>query len=240
MSLTLKLHGYSSHLQQYYMPPIVLEGGGTWMIGLIEFNSYNTIPNIEKETNTIKVGNHVIEIPEGTYELDEINKYVNETLKSLLPQEPKNYLGEKSENRLINITGNLNTLKAELECVYDVDFTHPKSIAPLLGFSQTLLKAGKKHISQLPVNIIKNNDINVECSIASGSFDNDRPSHIIYAFFVDVEPGFKIAEKPSTIIYHPITNNVISCITIRILDQQGELINFRGEHISVRLHLKRL
>ena len=55
-----------------------------------------------------------------------------------------------------------------------------------------------------------------------------------------VEPGYKINEVPSDVIYLPINTRIINNISVNIIDQDGKLINFRGETITIRLHLKKI
>ena len=77
-------------------------------------------------------------------------------------------------------------------------------------------------------------------SIAEGSYLNGIPVHIIHQFFPNVSPGFKIIETPHNIIYFPVTVKVIDKINIKIIDQNGDLVNFRNETVSLRLHVKKL
>ena len=56
-------------------------------------------------------------------------------------------------------------------------------------------------------------------------------------FFPAVSPGFKIIEIPTQVIYLPLTTKTINNIQIRIVDQDGTLVNFRGEVINMRLHI---
>ena len=84
------------------------------------------------------------------------------------------------------------------------------------------------------------NSINIDCSIAEGSYLNGNPVHIIHQFFPSVAPGFKIIESPQNVIYFRVAPKVIDKIFIKMLDQEGELVNFREETITIRLHLKKL
>lgn len=62
----------------------------------------------------------------------------------------------------------------------------------------------------------------------------------IYGFYPEVPPGYKLIQRPATIIHYPLTTNVISNIKVRIVDQKKIPINFRNEHITVRLHLRQV
>ena len=67
---------------------------------------------------------------------------------------------------------------------------------------------------------------------------NGEKVHTIHEFFPAVPPGFKIIEIPSQVIYLPIAVKSINNIQIRILDQDSNLVNFRREIITIRLHIK--
>jgi len=43
---------------------------------------------------------------------------------------------------------------------------------------------------------------------------------------------------PHNLIYLPVNTIEISTLSIHITDQNGELINLRGENYSIRLHLR--
>lgn len=228
MSRTITLTGTSSVLSATFVQPLILDG--EYGIGLIDFHTFNSIPNVNETNNIIKIGNEVIDIPIGTYEIDEINSFINSELKKR----------SSTEKDAFHLRGNLNTMKCEMMSdTLDVDLTSPSSIAPLIGFHKKIYSASKKHESQLPVDVMNVDDIRIECNVAVGSFDNDRPSSIIYSFYPDTPPGFKLIQRPSAIIYYPLNTDKISEIRVRILDQENRLVNFRGERVTLRLHISR-
>lgn len=217
------LSGNTSEMECELFPPLEL-GEGKWGIGLVNLCTFNSIPNIENDINNyIRVGDIDIEIPEGSYEITQIDKYI------------KSRIG----NIYFDLRANNNTLQCEMFCDDDVDLSSEDSIASLLGFENAVYKSEKWHTSTKSVNIQRVNSIRIECNIASGTYNNGLKGHTIHEFFPHVQPGFKIVDAPPAVIYVPVTAKQINTISVRIVDQDGRLINFRGEVITIRLHLKR-
>ena len=117
-----------------------------------------------------------------------------------------------------------------------IDFQPEDSVGCLLGFTERVVEPNVVH--HLPVTILKINAFRVECNITSGAYINGQKVHTIHEFFPAVPPGYKIIEAPSHVIYLPIAVRYIDDLQVRIIDQDGDLVNFRGEVITVRLHLK--
>lgn len=223
-SITITLSGNSSVLNVNFFPPIELDNRFEYECALIDFQSYHSIPNIDETTNTITVGDKEIIIPTGTYEVCEISEYIKNNL---------------DQNTKFKISENKNTLHCELNSSLPVDFTKATSIAPLLGFSRQKLLSNKLHTSISPIDILKVHLIQVECDLIQGSYFNCKTSHALHQFFPKVAPGYKIIESPHNLIYLPLIKKNIDSVTITVVDQNNKAINFRGERISVRLHIKR-
>lgn len=226
MSMTLSLSGTTSVLETHYFPPIELEPNVQYVLGLVELLTFNSIPNIDTNCNKFYVGQQVIEIPTGSYEIEDIER----TLQGLL----------EAHEIKISIKPNNNTLRSIIKCSHEIDFRPKDSIARLLGFAPRLLQPYISHDSDLPVTIIKVNALRVECNITEGAYINQEKVHTIHEFFPAVPPGYKIIEVPKQIIYLPITVKIIDHLQLRIVDQNGDLVNLRGEVITIRLHLKRI
>lgn len=222
------LSGKSSILTAEFNPPIDLEDGN-YVLGLTNFETFNSIPNIDKDCNTVQVGPKEIIIPTGCYQVGDINNYIKHELKTDL----------NTKGIIFELTPNNNTLHTHIKCTENVDLRKPNSIAPLIGFERRLLAKNGKYESDHIADVMTVNSILVECNITVNSYANGKPQHIIHQFFPNVPPGFKIVESPEHIIYLPISVNTLRNITIKIVDQAGKLVNFQQETITVGLHLRK-
>lgn len=170
-----------------------------------------------------------IQIPTGSYELTHLNQYLKTRLRQV------------NESIKLELYANNNTLQCEIFCNQPVDFSKPNTIGSLLGFrNDQILEAYRWYESQLPANILKVNVIRIQCNIIRGPYLNNQPSHSIHEFSPRVPPGYKIIEVPQNVIYFPITVKSIQKIDISIVDQNNQPIDFRGETITVRLHIKKV
>lgn len=230
-SLTVTITGKDpAALVSNFFPPLELTSG-EWYAGLLDFTTYNSIPNVESGKNNVfpiikGTESKLIEIPTGAYEIDDI----------------ATFLKIATGDRKFSLRPNNNTLHCEIYSSFDIDFNLSEhSICEILGFkSKTKLEANKLHISETPVNIIKVNVIQIRCNIVQGSYKDGQNQHILHSFYPTVEPGFKIVETPAHVIYLPVNVQRVDNITLSVVDQVGDIINFREEVITIRLHLKRI
>lgn len=226
MAVTLTLNGSTSVLTCEYFPSIELSDQYEYDCGLVDFQTFNSIPNVDINNNLFHIADEVVEIPIGSYEIEDIANFIQTALEN----------GKK--NMTVTIWANNNTLQSMITANAEIYFNRDRSIGSLLGFSQKQLNANVLHLSDLPVNITKVNVIRIECNIISGSYINERRAHTLHEFSPSVGPGYKIVEVPRNVIYLPVTVKRISSITLKLVDQNGDIINFRGETVTVRLHLK--
>ncbi|CAH1115875.1 unnamed protein product [Psylliodes chrysocephalus] len=201
-------------------------------IGLVSFNSFTTIPNIDESNNLFVWGDknklNEFKVPVGAYELDD--------LISVL----KKHMNDKDKNAKIDIIPDINTSKISISSNRIISFNNANSIAQVFGFDVQRLDPGKIYSSNHPVKILKVNSIGIDCSIAAGSYLNGNPVHIIHQFFPTVPSGYKIVESSQNILYYPVSVKTINNITVKIIDQSGGLINFREEEITVTLHIRKV
>lgn len=232
-SITLTLTGDSSSLTSHFHPEIELDKRYNYSCCLLDFSTYNSIPNVHennnkfyyKHANTDKY--KIIEIPVGSYEIDDIGVYLSKVLHKIDP---------KINFRL---TGNKNIMKSIIETSVTIDFTKPGCIGKLLGFDRKILHDSTNYTSDNIVNIQHISAIRIDCNLTSGSYHNGKNTHTIYEFNPTVNPGYKIIEKPKNLIYLPMNRHRLNNVNITIVDQNGEFINFRKELITCRIHIKR-
>lgn len=231
MSLTLTLNGTDSLLSADFLPPIEL-GEGEYECALIYFKSFNSIPNVDKSNNLFHYGDSIITIPEGSYELDNIIHYLEQKINSTAGDDP---------NKTIDILANTNTMKCMFYSpYYDIHFEKENSIGSIFGFSRKILPKNQVHNSNQPINILITNTIRVECNIVRGSFINNKSSHVLHEFSPSVPPGYQIIECPPNLIYLPLKTNTIQNLQVCIVNEEGNLVNFRNENISLRLHIRKI
>lgn len=232
-SITLTLTGSGPLLSANFYPEIELNGQCSYSCCLLDFHTYNSIPNVHKNNNkfyfslgeSTKYRFEKITIPVGSYEVSDIGAFL------------MNNFAEIGVD--FSFHANRNTLKCEISTDLVIDFTKDDCIGPLLGYGKRFLKKDSTYLSDEVVKINHLNTIRIDCDLTSGSFLNGKSTHTIHEFSPSVGPGYKIDEQPSNLIYLPITKRRINTIHISVVDQNGDLIDFRGETVTCRLHIKR-
>ncbi|KYN02130.1 hypothetical protein ALC62_07062 [Cyphomyrmex costatus] len=96
-------------------------------LGLTDFETYYTLANVNSTNNKFYFDNNEIDIPEGSYELRDIERY----LKREISRDAKRK--EDAEYPLV-IRANKN-MRSEIKCAYSINFTKPYNMGTLLGFS---------------------------------------------------------------------------------------------------------
>ena len=238
-SFQIILSSDKTNFNTRFNPKLELDEKKKYEIALVNLETYYSFPNIDETNNTFVYspdnGNswEKIKIPEGSYEIDDINNAIQHEM------EKRTHYDEINEDYYINIAPNTNTLKSVLilEKGYQVDFNHQNSLAKVLGFTGTKYTEGF-HESENVVDILRINSILVNIDIISGSYVNGTTKSTIYSFFPDVSPGYKIIESPVNLVYLPITLNTIDSLNVMITDQDYHLLNLRNEKLTIRFHIR--
>jgi len=144
-----------------------------------------------------------------------------------------------ADDHNIKIGANNNTLKTVLRTAegYVVDFTTPNSIRTVLGFSARRYLSGHNESENI-VDIMSITSLRVTCDIIGASYTNRTTGNVIYSFFPNVGPGYKIFKEPVNLVFLPITLSTISSMETILTDQNGKLVNLRGEELSIRFVIR--
>ena len=118
-----------------------------------------------------------------------------------------------------------------------VDFRPAHTINGLLGFNKDLscedFQESENVVNLLTINsLLANVDI-ISCSYVNGSIQNT-----IYSFFPNVSPEYEIIEAPKNLVYLLLTLDTIHTIEAYLTDQDGHLVNWRGENLTMRFHIR--
>lgn len=230
-SRTITLTGNSSSLSASFYPEIQLDDRYNYSCCLLDFFTYNSIANVDETNNKLyysvkeDAALESIRVPDGSYELDEIAAYIHEQFDKL--------------KLTFRMYGNKNTMKCTIKTDLCIDFRVRDSIGSLLGFNNVILSGQSKYLSDNVIKIQPINSIRIDCDLTTGSFHNGQSTHTLYEFCPTVKPGYKIVLQPKNLIYLPITRRTISTLSIVIVNESGKHIDFRGETITCRLHIKR-
>jgi hypothetical protein len=233
-SCNIILNGTTANLRANFETPIHLDPGKKNDIALVSLETYNSVANVDSGNNNFEFavdGNwQSITIPVGAYEILDIASYLTEALANL------------GQVDVLEITPNLNTLKTLLKIKkpnISVSFKGDNSLRDLLGFESKIYEYNERpHEAVNIVNILKVNSIFVHCDVIGGSYVNGQSSPVLFNFFANVSPGYKIVETPHNLIYLPVTTHVIREIRIWLTDQDDRPLDLRGETVTVRLHLR--
>lgn len=105
----------------------------------------------------------------------------------------------------------------------------------LLYFSVLNLKPGDAHVDNNILSVVR-----IECDLIHGSYSDGLPTHNIHEFLTYNTVGHQHIERPQNVIYFPVNKNIISSISIKIVDQFGHSIHFDKADIQLSLHLRKI
>ena len=229
----------NTRIKTKFNPLIQLDRSKKYEMALVYRDTYNSIPNIDPTNNNFKYSPDNggswfnIFIPEGSYEITDINEHIQRIMKD------SGHYDSTEGKFCITLEPNNNTLKSVLVIAanYRVDFTPANSVRTVLGFYSKIYSVGYNESEDI-VNILSVNSLKVTSDIIGASYSNGLTENIIYSFFPNVGPGYKIVESPANLIYLPITLGTISSMETKLTDQNGKLIDLRGEELSIRFHIR--
>ena len=241
MVQTYIMSGMKSEFTTKYSPPISLDESKQYEAALLSIDLFNSIPNITNVDNVLKYSKDksvtwvTIQLDTGLYELVAISNEI-QRLRVI----NGDYNPNADNPYFIAITANLSKLKSIVlisNYLYEIDFNVPNSIGSVLSFTNEIIRVGYNESPNI-VNIMQVNSILVNLDIISGSYVNGSASPLIYSFYPNVSPGYKIVERPSpSLVFYPVSRNEINSMRVWLTDQNNESIDLRGEQITVRIYL---
>lgn len=252
-SNTFTLTGNSSKLRCSIFPEVILNETSDYSCALLELTTYHSIPNINQSNCSFLFyavpdkNEHdkfhpsdganpdfmqEFKIPTGSYEAHEILDYI------------KRFIARY--NFSFEYTIDKNTFKTKIKCstaIYVGDLYPENVLRKIFGFQKSdksILSKDIECVSDSIIKIASQDVVRVECNIVSGSYVNGKSSHTIHEFATNkVDVGYKIIERPKNLIYLPIVSKRLNYIEISLVDQNGEPIDFRGETVTCRIHIKK-
>lgn len=233
-SMSLAVKGSKTRIITNHNPPIELDSSKNYEMALVDLETYYSFPNIDATRNSLKWSPdngttwHEFKLPIGAYELSDIEEAIQ-----------NNVAKKGGTKKSISLQPNKVTLKAILKLTdgYQVDFDVDNSLRDALGFDAKIYDQ-PYHESTNLVNILNINTIHVNVDMISGSYVGGTHEPVIYSFFPNVDPGHKIVEKPQNLVYLPVHVRYIHSMTVTITNQEGKLLDLRGEQVSIRFHLR--
>mgnify|MGYP006368103111 FL=1 len=238
-SFYILLSEKSTHIKTKFRPLIQLDKDRKYEMALVNLETYFSFPNMDSSNHNFRYSPDNgatwvnINIPEGSYELVDINEYIQRIMRE------NGHYDSTSDEYNITLEANNNTLKSVLNIAanYMVDFTPENSVRSVLGFNALIYSSGCNESENI-VNILSVTSLRITSDIIGSSYSNGSNENTIYSFFPSVGPGYKIIEVPVNLVYLPITMNTISSMETKLIDQNGKLINLRGEELSIRFHIR--
>jgi len=231
---SLLLSANTSAFSTQICPPLELTGK-RWAVGLLNLKTYNSIPNITEKNNVFTYSTDsgstwkTITLAVGSYEIGEINSEIQRLMQLNGDSGIEITVNRPSLGSVVNIT----------PATYAVDLTVANSLALTLGFDPVILTQGY-NISPHIVKILTVNSVLVNCNIVGHSYLKSKQNPVLYSFFPNVKPGYKVVEAPVNVVYLPLNSEQIQDIRIWLTDQDGKFLDFRGETITCRLHFKQM
>lgn len=236
-SFTVSFTGSSSLLRADFFSEITLDPNANYSCALLDFTSYNSIPNITEGKNNEFVFNFYEK--NGIRTLKNTMNYLERAIFHFL----LNYLKWELAARGISLSYEINAGTSSVGIEFDsIVIWTGGTVLNVIGFqNKQTFESKKKYRSEHIVRITNIDIIRIECDIVSGSYINGQHSHTIHQFsHCKVAPGYKFIEVPRHLIYLPTKDRQLRSIQISVVDQNGELVDFRGEQISCRVHIKKV
>jgi len=196
--------------------PIIL--GENPEVGVKNIFLWYTYPNISEkyENDTIKVGAETVKLPEGLYDVDQINEF----------------LAARFEDS-VYFKVNLSTFRVRVVLKNNVKIDLTEGLFhKMLGLEPKVYDESEDGVGI--INITRGVDrILIRCNLVHRPYQ-DEFRDVLYDLLPIGQPGSALHENIETVEYHKCKNKVIRQIVIRITDQKNNLIKMT-ENVSIKL-----
>lgn len=258
--MQLDLSSNESNFTVNFEEPLVLDDDVEYAIGLVNLETYYNFPNIEYgKNNTFYYSAdkgttyNVVNIDTGSYSIGSLSSAIFEKMRA------NNHFDTTKHKPHIQFhyDKNIGKVMLTIKDGYTIDFNRPKTFRDLLGFGANIYTVNSS--SSEPAKILHIKSIMIHVDVVEGSFVNgakqpiiytftpnvsskfmikETPKNLIYTFSSNISTILKFTETPKNIIYVKINKKYIPYFNVKITDQDGKLLNFGGENIRMRLHIR--
>ena len=220
---------HSERLEQ----PIILDNNKNYNVSLIFFTVYNTIKNITSTNNSFHYQEKgkewkTVKLREGSYEIDNLNTEIQKITG--LDENVFRFGAIQYLNRAELRIGKDSGLKVKFDSA---------SFGSILGFDNVIYD--KTTTAQKRADITKISTINIKTNLIDGGYIGNKRNNILHTIPTFTVPvGYKIIEKPNYPIKVPLAKKIIDVISIEIVDEDGKLIDFSGEEITIKINIEQV
>lgn len=215
-----------------FKPPIRLDTR-QYKISFYSFFGWNSFHNVQSKSisYTINGSPFTLNIPDGQYSIEDIN--------SLLQLDIASNSGATGG---IVITPNYNTNRTEITIdnstdTFTIDLSAANNLANFFGFPEANVTGSSTGTTLANVNRDTEN-LNVETDLIKGSIKDGRFSRIIHSFQPAGPTNSSLQIYPLHQTWHQIDKKLIDRVNFKITDNNGEIVDFQGEDLTLQIILE--
>lgn len=255
MSYLFSFTDTSSILATDITPPLILDKNKDYSVGLLYFTGTNSLDNVTINNNILHIVFkdtllyiNYIELTPGMYEFNQLCEAIRKAIYNLVKQIRPD---------------NTKLLQAALNIKFEVDpitqlctisskpflFLFPpfRSLGKILGFETSTLTAQDydkpgvfDQTGTEVLHMVTTSAIHISCNLVESAYINGKLTHLLYSLPLTEGYGFMFTQTPKDIIYLPITSRLINRIELEIRNQNGILLDFKQDQLTIFLHIKEM
>jgi hypothetical protein len=193
-------------IQDIY-PPMDCHRGAK--ICVLSFSTFYSVKNITDENNCVKIGDKIVELTPGNYNLTQVCEF----------------LSEHEQGKIVNCVPLYALNKVRIDTKEILDFDIERSLCNLLGFDRKKYSPNQSHVGEHDPQLNHVQTLSINCLNAEGSFQNGIQSSEIHSAHVLVPPTFRIISEPKNLIYYKIKDTHLTRLIFEVRDETGQLIS---------------